>query len=460
MVRQVMKMPDIGEGVVDVEIVAWHVKPGDTVAEDQHFVDVMTDKATVEMSSPVAGVVSELCAEPGARITVGAQLIVFETDAALATAPAAGVQAVVANAVAAREPEPEAAAAAAPAPPEPASPVREIPPEAAMAPAAPSCESIPIAHDSAHRPAAAPAVRRRAREALIDLAGVPATGKGGRITHEDLDRYISGARPIPKPAVPVLRDTSDEAQYHVQPVSSTAIPVTSGAPSMRTLKLIGLRRVIAEKMALSKRRIPHYSYVEEVDLTELESLRQHMNAVRRADQPKLTYLPFILRALVRALREFPQCNAHFDDEAGVVTQFDAVHAGIAAQTPNGLMVPVLHDAQALDLWQTAAQIQRISDAARTGKAGRAELGGSTITITSLGKLGGIASTPVINHPEVAILGINKSELRPVIRDGAIVARLMMNLSASFDHRIVDGHDGASLVQAIKGLVEHPATIFI
>ncbi|MBK7727939.1 MAG: 2-oxo acid dehydrogenase subunit E2 [Gammaproteobacteria bacterium] len=454
MARQVMKMPDIGEGVVDVEIVAWHVKPGDTVAEDQHFVDVMTDKATVEMSSPVAGVVSELCAEPGARITVGAQLIVFETDAALAAAPAAA-----ANAVAAREPEPEAAPAAAPAPPEPPSPVRAIPPEAAMAPAAPSRESIPIAHDSAHRAAAAPTVRRRAREALIDLAGVPASGKGGRITHEDLDRYISGARPTPKPAVPLLRDTGDAAQYHAHPVSSTAIPVP-GAPGMRTLKLIGLRRVIAEKMALSKRRIPHYSYVEEVDLSELESLRQHMNAARRADQPKLTYLAFIVRALVKALREFPQCNAHFDDEAGVVTQFDAVHAGIAAQTPNGLMVPVVHDAQALDLWQTAAEIQRASDAARNGKASRAELSGSTITITSLGKLGGLASTPVINHPQVAILGINKSELRPVVRDGAIVARLMMNLSASFDHRIVDGHDGASLVQAIKGLLEHPATIFV
>lgn len=441
MARQVMKMPDIGEGVVDVEIVEWYVKPGDTVLEDQHFVDVMTDKATVEMSSPVAGVVSEICAEPGARITVGAQLIVFETAAG------EGPETTGAESI--------AATVTAPAP----APVLQAPSTPAnMTVAAedeeePSAEAVTVApiHDAAHRPLAAPAVRRRAREALIDLAQVPASGKDGRITHEDLERYIGGAR----------------REYSAAPLAeravvapSAAVAVVDAVDGTRSLRLIGLRRVIAEKMSLSKRRIPHYSYVEEIDLTELEALRQHLNSASREDQPRLTYLPFMVKALARALVNFPQCNAHFDDEAGVLTQYDALHVGIATRTLNGLMVPVVHHAEALDLWQLAVEIRRVSDAARAGKAGRAELGGSTITITSLGKLGGLASTPVINHPEVAILGVNRSELRPVVRDGAIVVRLMMNLSASFDHRIVDGHEGASLVQSIKGLLEHPATIFI
>lgn len=448
MARQVMKMPDIGEGVVDVEIVEWHVKPGDTVAEDQHFVDVMTDKATVEMSSPVAGVVRELCAEPGARLTVGAQLIVFETAAG--DGPETPVPESIASPTSGSAPE-TAAAASAPRVPLP------VPAAVAMATAdeqVPSVATASVAstREAAHRPLAAPAVRRQAREALIDLAQVPASGKGGRITHQDLERYMGGAR-REHSAAPL-------AERAVVAPSAAVAMVDAAADGARSLRLIGLRRVIAEKMSLSKRRIPHYSYVEEIDLTELEALRQHLNSESREGRSRLTYLPFLIKALARALGNFPECNAHFDDEAGVLTQYDALDVGIATRTPNGLMVPVVHHAGALDLWQLAAEIRRVSDAARAGKAGRAELGGSTITITSLGKLGGLASTPVINHPEVAILGVNKSELRPVVRDGAIVVRLMMNLSASFDHRIVDGHDGASLVQSIKGLLEHPATIFI
>ncbi len=443
MARQVMKMPDIGEGVVEVEIVEWHVKPGDAVLEDQHFVDVMTDKATVEMSSPVAGVVSELCAEPGARITVGAQLIVFET--ATTEGPETPVRESIATTgtVSAPAPAPVLQAPSAPANMTVAGENEEEP----------SAEAVTVApiHDAAHRPLAAPAVRRRAREALIDLAQVPASGKGGRITHEDLEGYIDGTR-REYSAAPLVE------RAFVAPPATAA--VVDSADGTRSLRLIGLRRVIAEKMSLSKRRIPHYSYVEEIDLTELEALRQHLNSESREGQPRLTYLPFMIKALARGLVNFPQCNAHFDDEAGVLTQYDALHVGIATRTPNGLMVPVVHHAETLDLWQLAAEIRRVSDSARAGKAGRAELGGSTITITSLGKLGGLASTPVINHPQVAILGINKSELRPVVRDGAIVVRLMMNLSASFDHRIVDGHEGASLVQSIKGLLEHPATIFL
>jgi 2-oxoisovalerate dehydrogenase E2 component (dihydrolipoyl transacylase) len=278
-----------------------------------------------------------------------------------------------------------------------------------------------------------PAIRRRAKEAGVDLSLVKGTGPQGRITQEDFDAHLGkqGA------ATPVLAPLEGEFEE---------IPV------------IGLRRKIAEKMAESKRHIPHFSYVEDVDMKALELLRQNMNEARDADQPKLSYLPFLIRALVRVLKEFPQCNAHFDDTANMVKRFKPVHVGIATQTDNGLMVPVIRNAERLDLWQCAAEIGRVAEAARTGKLKRDELTGSTITITSLGALGGIVSTPIVNWPEVAIIGVNKAELRPVVREGEIVKRLMMNLSSSFDHRVVDGYDGARMVQALKTLLEDPAAI--
>lgn len=408
MATYVFKLPDIGEGVVEAEIAAWHVAVGDTVAEDQHLVDVMTEKATVEITSPVAGVVQSITGKAGDRIPVGSDLIVFETDVAAAV-----------------EKKP-AMAEAKPAP-------ALVEPAPVSAPA-PTPKATP---GTSHRgrPLASPAVRLRALEKDIDLADVSGSGPAGRITHADLDAFIAGGGRL----------------------------AVSGGRRKRTtvteVPIIGLRRKIAERMQLAKRHIPHITYVEEVDITTLEDLRQHLNA-QHADRPKLTLLPFLMLALVKALRRVPQANAHYDEAGGKLLQYDAVHIGVATQTDAGLKVPVVKHAEALDLWQAAAELVRLSAAARDNTAKAEDLSGSTITISSLGKLGGIVSTPIVNMPEVAIIGVNNAVDRPVVRNGQVVIRRMMNLSSSFDHRIIDGSDAANLVQEIKGLLEQPAAIFI
>lgn len=287
------------------------------------------------------------------------------------------------------------------------------------------------------RPLAAPSVRKRAKESRLDLAAVPGTGKGGRVTHEDINRYLAA------PAA-----------------ATTAVPKVVAAGAIEAIKIIGMRRKIAESMQRSKRNIPHFAYVEEVDVTELEALRVHLNATKRPEQAKLTLLPFLMRAMVKAVPAHPNVNGQYDDEAGVFHRHSALHIGVAAQTPQGLMVPVAKNAQALDLWESAAELKRVAEAAKSGKAKREELTGSTITISSLGTMGGIVSTPIINAPEVAIVGVNKMVERPMVRNGQVVIRTMMNLSSSFDHRIVDGHDAASFIQKLKQYLEHPATLFM
>ena len=421
----VIKMPDLGEGIAEVELVAWRVQPGDRVAEDQVLADVMTDKATVEIPSPVAGRVLALGGEVGQVLAVGAELIRIETESLAGDASTALALAPVA----------EPAPAPAPAP----APVPAAAPAAVAALARSAGPAQPAPHD---RPIASPAVRARAWELGLDLAAVPASGPAGRIVQADLDGWVA-------------RDTARAAP----PLPANA-PIAPRADATHAVKIVGLRRKIAQKMQESKRRIPHYTYVEEVDVGELEALRARLNAKWGAPRGHLTLLPFLIRAIVLAVREFAPVNARFDDEAGVLTQFDAVHVGIATQTDAGLMVPVLRDAQARDLWSSAAEVARLADAARRGKAVRDELAGSTITITSLGRLGGIMSTPVINHPEVAIVGVNRIALRPAIRGGAVVACQLMNLSSSFDHRVIDGAQAAGFVQCLRDLLEHPAMLFV
>ncbi len=417
----IIKMPDIGEGIAEVELVAWHVKPGDTVAEDQPLADVMTDKANVEIPSPVVGTVVSLGGEVGQTLAVGSELIRIEV-AGEVKAPKG------------RAPAPEKAAAPRPPAAAPAKPV---------APALRAPAVVVQAPSEQDRPIASPSVRRRAWELDLDLHDVAGSGPGSRIMQVDLDAALARRGLAAAP-----RASARAAPSGVERNDEQAIPV------------IGVRRKIAQKMQESKRRIPHFSYVEELDVTEVEALRATLNAKWAKERGKLTLLPFIARAVVLALREFPQINARFDDEAGIVTRHGAVHIGIATQTDSGLMVPVLRHAEALDLWGIADEVTRLADAARGGKATRNELTGSTITITSLGALGGIATTPVINHPEVAIVGVNRIVERPMWRSGAVLPRLMMNLSSSFDHRVVDGIDAARFVQSLRGLLESPATLFI
>ena len=443
MAVHVIRVPDLGEGIAEVELVAWHVQPGESISEDQGLADVMTDKASVEIPSPVAGKVLALGGEVGLIFAVGSDLIRIEIDDGTATTTAAPAAAAseAPEAIAAATNAREDAIAAAPSPPAPSKPV----PAAAASPSQPAASpavATTVARSGASsRPLASPAVRALAWELGVDLAGVAATGTGGRITRADVEQHAArgGSRPA----------------AHVRAPAAAA-----GSDATEQIRIVGLRRRIAQKMQESKRRIPHFTYVEEVDVTELEALRAHLNAKWGASRGKLTLLPFLVRAVVLAVREFPMVNARFDDEAGVVTRHAAVHAGIATQTPAGLVVPVLRDAQAHDLWSSAAEIARLAESARSGKAVRDELSGSTITITSLGRLGGIVTTPVINHPEVAIVGVNRVAERPVIRDGAVVARSLMNLSSSFDHRVVDGADAAAFMALVRELVEHPATLFV
>ncbi len=468
----VFKLPDVGEGTAEAEIVAWHVRVGDVVQEDAPLVDVMTDKATVEMTSPVAGKIISIHGEPGDMAPVGGAIAVFETEAEddlgppASTVPTstkpAGETPAVQEAPAkpnGGEPKPRIKAPAGAvwseeatqaaiqggAPQAKAVPVAAMPPSAASQRKADPAPSQAVAKPAPRDPSvkewsqaqASPAVRARAQKLGIDLGQVRGTGEGGRITHDDLDAVLV-------PAVGSRRAGSALAERNgVEPV-----------------KVIGLRRKIAEKMQDAKRRIPHFAYVEEVDLSELEELRAHLNATKRNDQPKLTLLPFLMRALVLSLPDFPQINARFDDEQGVVYRHDNVDIGIATQTDNGLIVPVVRHAEARDVWDAATEVSRLAAAVRANTATKEELSGSTITITSLGALGGIVTTPVINHPEVAIIGINKLVERPVVKNGAIVVRKMMNISSSFDHRVVDGYDAAAFIQRVKGLLEHPAALFI
>jgi 2-oxoisovalerate dehydrogenase E2 component (dihydrolipoyl transacylase) len=412
------KMPDLGEGTVDAEIVAWHTKPGDAVTEDQLIVEVMTDKAAVEVPAPVSGRVISITGAPGDKVAVGSPLIVFDVGGG-AVENGGAAQSPAAVPVAAQRPASGAAPSAAPTPP--------------------ATSAQPARHG---RVMTSPANRRRAREAGIDLSTVVGSGPGGRILRDDLSAAARPSGAAPRPATQPALNRAD--------VSAETSEI----------KVIGLRRLIAERMSEAKRNIPHFAYVEEVDVTELESLRQHLNSSRPADAGSLSYLPFVVVALTRVLESFPQCNVLYDAARGVLVRHRAVHVGIATQTPDGLKVPVVRNADSLGLWEVAASIRQLAERARSNKATREELTGSTITVTSLGKLGGIASTPIINAPEVAIIGLNKAVERPVVHQGAVVVRRIMNLSSSFDHRFVDGHDAAAMIQALKERLEHPATIFI
>ncbi|MDR6232457.1 dihydrolipoamide acetyltransferase family protein [Pseudomonas oryzihabitans] len=422
----VIKMPDIGEGIAEVELVKWYVAVGDEVSEDQTLADVMTDKAMVEIPSPVVGRVLALGGEPGQVLAVGAELIRLEVAGdgnqreASRPAPVESAPAPKAEA-----PKPEPIPSAVPSHPAPAAQYDDRPTPR------PTPGSPPLA---------SPAVRQHAWDLGIELRFVTGSGQGGRILHGDLDAYVQ------------QRDAG--------------LPPSTGGSGLakrsgeERLPLIGLRRKIAEKMQTAKRHIPHFTYVEEVDVTELEALRASLNQRWQGRRAHLTLLPFLARALVVAVRDFPQMNARFDEESSTVTRYGAVHLGIATQGEQGLAVPVVRHAEALDLWGCAQEVARLATAVRAGKASRDELGGSTLTISSLGPLGGIASTPIINHPEVAIIGVNRIVERPAFRNGLVVPRKLMNLSASFDHRLIDGQDAASFIQAVRQLLEQPATLFL
>src|SRR4051794_15101084 len=424
MARYEFKLPDIGEGIVEAEIVAWHVKVGDTIAEDQQIADMMTDKATVEMESPVAGKVLELAGEVGEQVPIGSVLAVIETEGAdRAAEPVEDSKEERPLADGAVEATPEQAKEI------PVTKVEEEAPRPKPAPAAPRVEpEVAAKEPSGAHVLASPAVRARARDLGIDLAQVKTAGD--RIRHSDLDAYLL---------------------YNGGTVSPRG---TAAARADETIKVVGLRRKIAENMAEAKRRIPHFTLVEEYDVTALEETRAMMNA-DRGSNPKLTLLPFLITAMSKALVEWPMLNATYDDDANVITRHGAVHMGVATQTPNGLMVPVIRDSSGLSVWQLASEIVRLAEAARSGKAAREELSGSSITISSLGPMGGITSTPVINRPEVAILAVNKVEEKLVPIEDEIEVRKRMNLSLSCDHRVVDGWDAANFMQALKGYIENP-----
>lgn len=424
-------MPDVGEGVAEAEIVVWHVKVGDRIREDQSLVDVMTDKATVDMTSPVDGTVTALHGEIGSMVAVGSVLVELEVEGEGNAKPgqqqaSAKIDALADTPPAEPEPSPE--------PPQRTSPVDPVAVPVRKQRADPASPTHIRLFNEA--PFAAPATRRRAHELGIPLQFVAGTGPGGRILPEDLETYIASGGQGARNSATVRRSGVNDT------------------------KIIGLRRKIAERMQEAKRRIPHIAYVEECDVTELEQLRADLNAHRTQDQPKLTLLPFLMRALAKVLPDFPQINAHYDDDAGVLHAHEGVHIGIATQTPGGLMVPVVRHVEARGIWECAQEVSRVSSAARDGSAKRDELSGSTITITSLGTLGGIVTTPVINHPEVAIIGPNKIIEKPIVQGHFITIRKVMNLSSSFDHRIVDGYDAALFIQHLKRLLEHPALIFM
>ena len=423
---QSIKLPDVGEGVAEAELVEWHVNVGDTVREDMVLAAVMTGKATVEIPSPVEGEVIWRGGEVGDVIATGTVILKIKV------AGEGGDE----EAAEAAPPEEPAVADEKPAgvvPADVSEPVRQ--PEAKS----PMPQAIPGGgppRAQGEKPLASPAVRLRAKDAGIDLRQLSGSGPAGRITHDDLDAFLQ---------------------------QGSAAPVRGGLQpnnAITEIKVVGLRRRIAERMALSKSRIPHITYVEEVDMTALEELRARLNADQKPGRPKLTILPFLMRAIVRAVAEQPMVNSLYDDDAGIIRQHGGVHIGIAAQTPAGLVVPVVKHAEARDLFDCAREVARLSDAARNGTLQREELSGSTITISSLGAMGGIVSTPVINHPEVAVIGVNKTAMRPQWDGTQFVPRKMMNLSSSFDHRVIDGWDAATFVQRLKALMEAPAMIFV
>lgn len=427
----VFRLPDVGEGTAEAELVAWHIKPGDTVSEDQHIVDVMTDKATVEIPSPAAGKVISIKGAPGEMLAVGSEILVLQVEGQgnIGAQPKK-------EAPALPKPAPEAAKPATKAASEPAKPA---PSKAERSRERPAASKPGFAtRTPGEKPIASPAVRRRAWEEGVELQFVPGTGPGGRIGHSDLDDYIASGGNIGQGAGPGLRKRQ----------------------GTEDIKVIGLRRTIAMRMQDAKRRIPHFSYIEEIDVTDLEELRAKLNARWGKERGKLTLLPFLAKAMINTLPDYPQINARFHDDDGFVRRYEGVHLGIATQTPTGLVVPVIKNAEALTLWECATEVARLAAAAREGKATRDELSGSTISITSLGVLGGVATTPVINYPEVAIIGVNKMLERPMVRDGRVAIRKMMNLSSSFDHRVVDGWDAAEFVQRIRAQLETPAMLFV
>jgi len=421
------KLPDIGEGVVEGEVVEWMVSVGDSVKEDDPILSVMTDKATVEIPAPCDGTVSKIIGEAGDILPVGVVCIEFDVDGD-GNASASDEAPVKEEVESKPDPIPEPVATPEPAPKSVAAPVSVAGPAVERAPGT--------------KPLASPAVRQRARSAGVDLYHVAGSGPAGRITHADLDVHLSGG---------ASRASSS------MPIGGSARVTKTGTED---IKVIGLRRKIADSMMASYSTIAHFSYFEEVDVTELEALRQHLNATRPEGAPKLTYLPFIMLALVKGLGQRPECNALYDDEAGVVTRHEGVHLGIATQTDRGLYVPVVKHVEAMDIWAAAAEMGRVTQATRDGKAGADDLSGSTFTITSLGRMGGLGATPIINKPEVGILGVHNAKDRAVVIEGRVEVRRIMNLSSSWDHRVVDGHDGASLVQLLKSMLEHPATIFM
>ena len=445
------KLPDLGEGTVDSEIVAWRVNVGDPVGADQPLVDMMTDKATIEITAPVSGKLMSVAGGAGDVIAVGAELAVFATDGEQPSRHDEQTDSSFPRRRESSKTESRSQGDTSNHVPVPG--YRPIPGRYDE-------QESQTRHDgeggdtsqpapAAGKPLTSPAIRRLAREHDIDLGRVRGSGPKGRITRADIDAVLEQTgKPSPDDFAPAADGTRE-----------------GGAPGnapgkVHITKLQGLRRKIADRMTLSASRIPHFSYVEEVDVSELERLRRHLNDERQAHQAELTYLPFFMQALVKVVEEFPQCNAHFDDDRQVITQFEPVHAGIAVQTGGGLMVPVIRHVEALDLWQCAHELRQIADKARNGNARREELTGSTITITSLGPLGGIVSTPIINYPEVAIIGINRTQQRPVFGDNGVATRLMMNISSSFDHRVVDGYDAACAIQALKRYLEFPATLFL
>jgi 2-oxoisovalerate dehydrogenase E2 component (dihydrolipoyl transacylase) len=416
----VFKLPDIGEGVVEGEVVQWHVSVGESVSEDDPLVDVMTDKATVTIPSPTSGVISSLSGGVGDMIAVGTTLLEIDSEGG-------------------EEPEEEEKSAEEEVEPTAPTPVPETPAPVAPTPVPETPAPVAPMKAVTGRVLASPAVRKRARENDVDLSNVRGSGPAGRVRHADLDAFIAAGGAI-SGAPPMA--------YSVKRTEVTPV------------KVVGLRRKISEQMSLSKSRIPHFSYFEEVDITELESLRRVLNSTKDETQPKLTYLPFIMLTLAKIMPDHPECNAHFDDEGGVVNRQGAVNLGIATQTERGLYVPVVKHVESMDIWSTALEMQRVSGSARDGSASLDELTGSTFTITSLGREGGLGATPIINHPEVAILGVHKAREMPVVRNGEIVVRRIMNLSSAFDHRVVDGADGASLIQDLRRMLETPALIFM
>ena len=459
--RYVVRVPDIGEGTTEAEIVAWHVAIGQEIREEDPLVDVMTDKATVELPAPIGGTVVALNGQPGEKRAVGSELVVLDVaGAGNAADPSEPAKSAKSSEPLKRSLTPTLS---------PQSPgqtrggrgsrgkaaavegeavngvdavviplARTAGDRAAHSAAGEGVRQQTLVHRIGAKQLASPAVRRRAWDLGVELQFVPGSGPGGRITHQDLEAYIAAG---------------------TRPASATAAPAFTRRDGIEEVPIIGLRRAIAEHVQQSKRQIPHFSYIEEVDVTVLEELRAQLNA-RHEARGHLTLLPFLMRAIVNAVTDHPQVNARYDDGAGVLHRHNAVHIGVATQTEGGLLVPVVRHAEALDLWQAAAELRRLTETARAGKAARGELGGSTITITSLGALGGLAATPVINYPEVAIVGVNRIAERPVVRDGQIAIRKMMNLSSSFDHRIVDGWEAAAFIQRVRELLEQPALLFI